>query len=204
MLSAARKGTCRRMGGGIDSWKSLRGAERIRPISSTGGAKTKNGVNTNEPCPANRSIRSAPIKPMVPTSRMYCSRRKRVGKCFRVSPSVCFDAECSTRLRIASRGHVSLEIIPVLIGSYISLWVWCNCSVVPARLHLSSDAGMLRAARKCISFSLVIIYIYILSQLCYWLIFLFWYKSSDPLTFLIIVIALVFHLDVIVVQPMLW
>lgn len=73
--SAARNGSCRRIGGEIVSLNSWRGPARKSPIKSTSGANTRNGVSVNGPFAANRSMRSAPISPILPTNKMYCSFR---------------------------------------------------------------------------------------------------------------------------------
>lgn len=74
--SAARNGTCRRMGGRMVRRNSPCGPERKMPMRRTRGAKTRNGVRMNGPCAANRSMRSAPISPILPTNKMYRSFRK--------------------------------------------------------------------------------------------------------------------------------
>lgn len=74
--SAARNGTCRRMGGRMVRRNGPCGPERKMPMRRTRGAKTRNGVRVNGPRAANRSMRSAPISPILPTNKMYCSFRK--------------------------------------------------------------------------------------------------------------------------------
>lgn len=61
------------MGDVIVNRNILAGSTRNTPIKRTKGARTRNGVSMNGPCPANKSMRSASIKPMLPTKQAYCN-----------------------------------------------------------------------------------------------------------------------------------
>jgi len=63
------------MGGVILGRYTPRGAARKKARKRTSGARTKNGVSLNGVYPSSRSMRSAPIKPMLPIRQMYSSFR---------------------------------------------------------------------------------------------------------------------------------
>ena len=72
-LVAATKRICRRMGGVIVKRNILPGATVKTLVKRTMGARTRKGVSMKGARPANRSTRSAAIKPMLPTRQTDCS-----------------------------------------------------------------------------------------------------------------------------------